>query len=82
MMVGFHMNLGYKTIIIEDVDVCDYKFHFCIDDIVYDTKTTDDKRRYISALSRDYHFEKVDNPEYCFEILRRCTGEVFRCSES
>lgn len=77
MLVGFHMNKGYQTIIIEDVDVYEYKFHFCIDDIVYDIKTTDDKARYIKALSKEYHFEKVENPEQYLAIIEMCAKTTF-----
>ncbi|MGL6184677.1 MAG: hypothetical protein ACRC1T_04795 [Clostridium chrysemydis] len=77
MLVGFHMNKGYKMVIIEELDVYDYKFHFCIDDIVYETKQTDSKARYIKHLEKEYYFEEVENPEQYLAIIEMCAKTTF-----
>lgn len=76
MKIGFHMNDGCKTII-EKVDVYDYRFHFCIDNAIYQTRETDSESRYIKHLSKEYYFEEVDNPEQYLDIITMCAKTTF-----
>lgn len=64
MLIGFHMQNGFKTIKIEEVNLYGRKtwnFHFFINDTLYETKNTDDKCRYIAHLQKEYYFEEVDD---------------------
>lgn len=79
MLIGFHMQNGFKTIKIDEVNLYGRKtwnFHFFINNTLYETKNTDDKHRYIKHLEQEYYFEECDENEEFVKNMCSVRNEV------
>lgn len=79
MLMGFHMSNGYKTIKIEEIVLYGRKswnFHFFIDNVLYETKNTDNQNRYIKHLEKEYYFEEVEDEQIIIDNINSVREEA------